>query len=134
MAEASDNGPDVEEDLETLDVDEAIACLNKALELQYRSVVQYTLSSGSLFGFEFQSLGDQFWQFARAELDDARKLVEKVTSFGGEPRSRLPTRAGPARQARRSNGSSSPRPRRSRRCARRSSRRDARAVQRRSST
>ena len=48
-------------------------------------MVQYTLSSGSLFGFEFQSLGDQFWQFARAELDDARKLVEKVTSFGGEP-------------------------------------------------
>ena len=85
MAEASDNVADVEEDLETLDVDEAIACLNKALELQYRSVVQYTLSSGSLFGFEFQSLGDQFWQFARAELDDARKLVEKVTSFGGEP-------------------------------------------------
>lgn len=38
-----------------------------------------------MFGFEFQSLGDQFWQFARAELDDARKLVEKITSLGGEP-------------------------------------------------
>ena len=48
-------------------------------------MVQYTLSSGSLFGFEFQSLGDRFWQFARAELDDARKLVEKITSLGGEP-------------------------------------------------
>jgi bacterioferritin (cytochrome b1) len=70
---------------ETLDTDAAIAALNKALELQYRSVVQYTLTSGSLFGFEFQSLGDRFWEFARAELDDARKLVEKVTSFGGEP-------------------------------------------------
>jgi bacterioferritin (cytochrome b1) len=62
-----------------------MAALNKALELQYRSVVQYTLTSGSLFGFEFQSLGDRFWQFARAELDDARKLVEKITSLGGEP-------------------------------------------------
>jgi bacterioferritin len=70
---------------EQLDKDAAIAALNKALELQYRSVVQYTLTSGSLFGFEFQSLGDRFWEFARAELDDARKLVEKVTSFGGEP-------------------------------------------------
>jgi bacterioferritin (cytochrome b1) len=70
---------------EKLDTDAAIAALNKALELQYRSVVQYTLTSGSLFGFEFQSLGDRFWEFARAELDDARKLVEKVTSFGGEP-------------------------------------------------
>jgi bacterioferritin (cytochrome b1) len=70
---------------EKLDKDAAIVALNKALELQYRSVVQYTLTSGSLFGFEFQSLGDRFWEFARAELDDARKLVEKVTSFGGEP-------------------------------------------------
>jgi bacterioferritin (cytochrome b1) len=70
---------------EKLDTDAAIAALNKALELQYRSVVQYTLTSGSLFGFEFQSLGDRFWQFAQAELEDARKLVEKVTSFGGEP-------------------------------------------------
>ena len=70
---------------EKLDTEAAIAALNKALELQYRSVVQYTLTSGSLFGFEFQSLGDRFWEFARAELDDARKLVEKVTSFGGEP-------------------------------------------------
>jgi bacterioferritin (cytochrome b1) len=70
---------------EKLDKDAAIAALNKALELQYRSVVQYTLTSGSLFGFEFQSLGDRFWQFARAELDDARKLVEKITSLGGEP-------------------------------------------------
>jgi bacterioferritin (cytochrome b1) len=70
---------------EKLDKDAAIAALNKALELQYRSAVQYTLTSGSLFGFEFQSLGDRFWEFARAELDDARKLVEKVTSFGGEP-------------------------------------------------
>jgi bacterioferritin (cytochrome b1) len=70
---------------EKLDTDAAIAALNKVLELQYRSVVQYTLTSGSLFGFEFQSLGDRFWQFAQAELEDARKLVEKVTSFGGEP-------------------------------------------------
>ena len=70
---------------EKLDEDAAVERLNKALELQYRSVVQYTLTSGSLFGFEFQSLGDRFWQFARSELDDARKLVEKITSLGGEP-------------------------------------------------
>ena len=70
---------------ETLDEKGAVEALNAALELQYRSVVQYTLTSGSLFGFEFQSLGDRFWEFARAELDDARKLVEKITSLGGEP-------------------------------------------------
>jgi bacterioferritin (cytochrome b1) len=70
---------------EKLDSDAAVERLNAALELQYRSVVQYTLTSGSLFGFEFQSLGDRFWEFARAELDDARKLVEKISSLGGEP-------------------------------------------------
>ena len=70
---------------EKLDEKAAVEALNTALELQYRSVVQYTLTSGSLFGFEFQSLGDRFWEFSRAELDDARKLVEKVVSLGGEP-------------------------------------------------
>ena len=70
---------------EKLDTEAAIERLNAALELQYRSVVQYTIASGSLFGFEFQSLGDRFWQFAQGELDDARKLVEKITSLGGEP-------------------------------------------------
>jgi bacterioferritin (cytochrome b1) len=76
----------MEQDVEEkLDRDAAVERLNDALELQYRSVVQYTLTSGSLFGFEFQSLGDRFCEFARAELDDARKLVEKITSLGGEP-------------------------------------------------
>jgi bacterioferritin (cytochrome b1) len=70
---------------ERLDVEEAISRLNDALRLQYRSVHQYMLSSGSLFGFEFQSLGDRLWEYATAELADARKLVEKVVALGGEP-------------------------------------------------
>jgi bacterioferritin (cytochrome b1) len=70
---------------ERLDVEAAISCLNEALELQYRSVNQYMLSSGSLFGFEFQALGDRLWDYAQAELADARKLVEKVVALGGEP-------------------------------------------------
>jgi bacterioferritin (cytochrome b1) len=70
---------------EKLDVEEAISRLNDALKLQYRSAHQYMLSSGSLFGFEFQSLGDRLWDYAQAELADARKLVEKVVALGGEP-------------------------------------------------
>jgi bacterioferritin (cytochrome b1) len=70
---------------ERLDVDQAVSRLNDALRLQYRSVHQYTLSSGSLFGFEFQSLGDRLWEYAKAELADLRKLVEKVVALGGEP-------------------------------------------------
>ena len=37
------------------------------------------------FGFGFQAFGDCFWEFARAELDDVRRLIEKITALGGEP-------------------------------------------------
>jgi bacterioferritin (cytochrome b1) len=70
---------------ERLDVEEAVSRLNDALELQYRSAHQYTLSSGSLFGFEYQSLGDRLWDYAKAELADARKLVGKIVALGGSP-------------------------------------------------
>ena len=70
---------------EKLDVDEAISRLNDALRLQYRSAHQYTLSSGSLFGFEFQALGDRLWEYAKAELADTRKLIEKIVALGGSP-------------------------------------------------
>ena len=73
------------EEEEKLDVEEAVDRLNDALRLQYRSVHQYTLSSGSLFGFEFQALGDRLWEYAQAELGDARKLVEKIIALGGSP-------------------------------------------------
>jgi len=70
---------------ETLDVDAAVEALNRALRLQHRSVLQYEMASGSLFGFEFQALGDRLWTFAAAELEDARILVEKIAALEGEP-------------------------------------------------
>ncbi len=70
---------------EKLDVEAAIKRLNDALRLQQRSVIQYMAASGSLFGVEFQSLGDRFWSFAESELADARLLVEKIVALGGEP-------------------------------------------------
>jgi bacterioferritin (cytochrome b1) len=75
-------GPESEE---RLDVEAAIGRLNEALELQYRSAHQYLLSSATLFGFEFQALGDRMWEFAQAELADARRLIEKIVALGGEP-------------------------------------------------
>ncbi len=83
MSEASDAQDSKEEEL--LDEEEAVECLNEALRLQHRSVLQYTMDSGSLFGFEFQSLGDRFWDFAVAEIEDMRLLVEKVVALGGNP-------------------------------------------------
>ncbi len=70
---------------ERLDVEGAIKLLNEALSLQYRSALQYSLTSGSLFGFEFQSLGDRMWEYGQSELEDARILVEKVVALGGTP-------------------------------------------------
>ena len=70
---------------EKLDVEEEIRALNRALGLQLRSVVGYTTAAGSLVGFEYQGLTNQLAEFARAELEDSRGLVEKITSLEGEP-------------------------------------------------
>lgn len=70
---------------ETLDVEEAIKLLNEALTLQYRSALQYTMASGSIFGLEQLALTDNLWRFAAAELEDARALIEKIAALGGDP-------------------------------------------------
>src|SRR5688500_6439119 len=70
---------------ETLDAELARERLNAALSLQYRSALGYMLASGSLFGFEYQALGDRLWENSQAELADARLLVEKIVALEGEP-------------------------------------------------
>jgi len=70
---------------EKLNVEEAIKCLNDALRLQYRSALGYTLAAGGMFGFEYQGFSSQLADFGRTEIDDTRRLVEKITTFGGEP-------------------------------------------------
>ena len=73
------------EEEETLDVEGAIECLNKALRLQYRSALGYTLAAGGMFGFEYQGFSSELADFGRSEIDDTRRLVEKITTFEGEP-------------------------------------------------
>ncbi|WP_445150088.1 ferritin-like domain-containing protein [Baekduia sp. Peel2402] len=75
--------PDQEKD--PLDVDAAIERLNRALALQYRSTLGYTVAAGSVIGFEHQGVADLLWRFAQAELDDTRRVVEKIVTLGGEP-------------------------------------------------
>jgi bacterioferritin (cytochrome b1) len=70
---------------EPLDHERAIKALSSALRLQYRSGLAYSLVAGSLTGFEHVALGTQLYEFAAAELDDARRLVEKIVALGGEP-------------------------------------------------
>jgi bacterioferritin (cytochrome b1) len=72
-------------DEETLDVDAMVDALNRALRLQYRSILSWTLAAGSATGFEHQALADRFAVNAADDLADARRLVEKIASLGGEP-------------------------------------------------
>ncbi len=70
---------------EKLDVEEAVAALNKGLRLQYRSALSYMLASAAVQGFEHQSLSERLWTTAQDDLADARRLAEKIVAFGGKP-------------------------------------------------
>ncbi|HUP84651.1 MAG TPA: ferritin-like domain-containing protein, partial [Acidimicrobiales bacterium] len=65
--------------------DAAVAKLNTALALQYRSAIEHTVLAGALTGIEYQPLAAQLSTNAAAELDDARRIVEKVVAIGGTP-------------------------------------------------
>jgi len=75
----------VPDDVDPLEVDAVLDLLDTALSLQYRSALQYTQVAGSLTGLQWQVLGVQLWSFAEAELDDARRLVERIVALGGTP-------------------------------------------------
>ena len=76
-------------DKDPLDVDLALERLTKALPLQLRSTVAYTLAAGSITGFEYFGLSDLLWRFAEADLEDTRRLTEKIVTLGGEPVDRV---------------------------------------------
>ena len=70
---------------ERMNVEEQIQCLNRALRLQHRSVIQYSIVSGSVIGLEYQAHADKMKKHALSELEDATRLAEKITALGGEP-------------------------------------------------
>ena len=72
-------------DEEKLDETEAVKRLNAALEMQYRSALQYSVVASSLTGIEAQALGSTLTEFGDSELADVRRLIEKIVSFDGEP-------------------------------------------------
>jgi bacterioferritin (cytochrome b1) len=81
-----DSSPGVNENKkDPMEVDEAIDALNVALRLQQRSALAYTHMAGTLVGFQFHGLAEEMRSFALADLDDARHLVEKITTLGGRP-------------------------------------------------
>ena len=45
----------------------------------------YSLAAGSVIGLEYQAHADKMREHALSELEDATRLVEKITALGGEP-------------------------------------------------
>src|SRR4051794_6457815 len=79
-----DSPPDVNGNKkDPMEVEAAVDALNHALRLQQRSALAYTHMAGTLVGFQFHGLAEEMRSFALAELDDARHLVEKITTLGG---------------------------------------------------
>jgi len=70
---------------EPMDTDKVLEQLNVGLELQLRSLLQFTQASGSMFGIEVQGVAEKLWTFAQHELEDTRLIVEKITALGGDP-------------------------------------------------
>src|SRR5581483_2052184 len=74
-----------QEDEEPMDVPAVLAALDKALSMLYRSALQYTVVSGSLFGLQYLALGTELRAYGEAELADTRFVVEKIAALGGSP-------------------------------------------------
>jgi bacterioferritin (cytochrome b1) len=72
-------------DKDPLDIDLALERLGAALPLQLRSAAAYTMAAGSITGFAYHGLSELLFRFAAAELDDTRRLVEKLVTLGGSP-------------------------------------------------
>jgi bacterioferritin (cytochrome b1) len=72
-----------------MDTDKVLEQLNVGLELQLRSLLQFTQASGSMFGLEVQGVADKMWTFAQHELEDTRLIVEKITALGGDPTTKI---------------------------------------------
>ena len=44
----------------------------------------FTLAAASIVGYTYASLNELLWRFAAADLEDARRLAEKLVTLGGD--------------------------------------------------
>jgi hypothetical protein len=63
----------------------AITKLNKALSLQYRSAIEFAMLAGTLQGVQWQPFEALLTSYASHEVDDIRRIVQKVVAIGGTP-------------------------------------------------
>jgi bacterioferritin len=73
-----------------MDMDKLIALLNEDLELEFRSIVQYTQHLATVKGVEFQPVAEMIRPHLKQELEHATVLSEQIDFLGGIPTTRVP--------------------------------------------
>ncbi len=74
-----------------LETDKVLASLQKALELQARSILTMTQLAGTLRGLPGTAVKQQLREFVLAELEDTYLLMEKHSALGGQLTLKVPT-------------------------------------------
>jgi bacterioferritin len=67
-----------------------VALLNEDLELEFRSIVQYTQHLATVKGVEFQPIAEMIRPHLKQELEHATVLAEQIDFLGGVPSTRVP--------------------------------------------
>ena len=65
-----------------MDREKLVELLNGDLELEFRSIVQYTQHAATVKGFEFQPIADKIRPHLRQELEHATVLAEQIDFLG----------------------------------------------------
>ena len=73
-----------------MDKEKLVELLNRDLELEFRSIVQYTQHVATVKGMEFQPMAEMIRPHLRQELEHATVLAEQIAFLGGEPTTRVP--------------------------------------------
>jgi bacterioferritin len=73
-----------------MDKDKLVDLLNGDLELEFRSIVQYTQHLATVKGIEFQPVVDMIRPHLRQELEHATVLATQIDFLGGVPTTRVP--------------------------------------------
>src|ERR1700716_4601726 len=73
-----------------MDEEKLVELLNGDLELEFRSIVQYTQHAATVKGVEFQPIADKIRPHLRQELEHATVLAEQIDFLGGEPTTQVP--------------------------------------------
>jgi bacterioferritin len=73
-----------------MDRDKLVELLNGDLELEFRSIVQYTQHLATVKGVEYQPIAEMIRPHLRQELEHATVLAEQIDFLGGVPTTRVP--------------------------------------------